>query len=670
MEKYKLNLTTLSNVLISSGKSATLIDTDIEFHKTGFPFIRARTIKGLLKESVEEVCEIENRGDTKTILEYFFGKPGWNEISGKLRLDNFYLQNWSTLKAETKSSNLTSSQIINEYTGIIQQTAIDENEIAKDTSLRTYRFLKPNIVFEGMLEVNGDEHDEILDKAIINLRYAGVRRNRGLGRIRIEKSKLAETVKANDKIEIAGETKLSVKLTTRHPLVLGLQLGDQNTINTQKYLSGNQSRGLFISVYLKSKKNSFDRNEFFDLFISGKLTFSTLYFNNATPLPLNIHYKKTDPKNRREPVNVFGVNNEITKPYGGMVSKNGQTYQQETPDTTLFFHNSREDRTAGKSTATQEVGGIFYYEAIDEDQAFEGTIEGDYETLKKLALYIPANFETVIGKSRSAQYGKAEINLKIVSNERAVVSTEAEGLYIIKLETPLILFNENGFPECTEKSLLRALGTKFAVEILTESAAGFTRIEQYNQKLESKSGKLDAYKEGSVFVVKSKNTITVDKSFYLGHWNEQGFGKCSIEKYEQEAIMSFERNKVSINDREPVITHPELMRIKETANKDAALVELKINALNIARHYTGLKNHLIGRLIYAFEHNETAEGFTSFIKDLQGKPAGEALKKKRLCTPDGDFQLDIVGNAGYNMQKEAWLLLLQTTRKLNKKENG
>jgi CRISPR-associated protein Csx10 len=422
-------------------------------------------------------------------------------------------------------------------------------------------------------------------------------------------------------------------------------------------------------MYLKNKKNNFDSNEFFDLFISGKLRFGGLHFNNASPLPLNIHYKKNDPKDSREPIDVFNIDNEITKPYGGMVTQNEMSFKKEAPETTLFFHNSREDRTAGKSTINQEVGGIFYYEAIDEDQVFEGTIEGDNETLKKLVLYIPANFETIIGKSRSAQYGKTEITIKTESNNKATLSTEADNPYIIKLETPLILFNENGFPECTEKTLLQALNKQIAVEILTASAAGFTKIEQYNQIWESKSGKLDAYKEGSVFVIKTKNAAIVDKIFYMGQWNEQGFGKCSIEKYQPGTGIIITESRAPVNGHEPIITHPELSRIKKATDAEAVLFGLKTTALNLARNYTGLKNHLIGRLIYAFENTDTTEKFNSFIKDLQGKPAGEALKKKRLCTPDGDFKLNIVGDAGYNMQKEAWLLLLQTIRKLNKKAN-
>lgn len=668
MQQYKITLTTLSNVLTGSGKSSTLIDADVEFHKSGFPFIRARTLKGLLKESVEEVCEIENIPETPNVLDYLFGTSGRNEISAKLRFDNLYIHNWENLKSQVRHAKLTSSQIINHYTNTLQQTAIDENELAKDTSLRTYRVLKQNIIFEGILEVNGNQYEDLLNKAIINLRYAGTRRNRGLGRIRLDKTEIQGESKNQGLIRITDQTRLSVSLTTKHPLILSLQQGDQNSVSTQRYLSGNQLRGLIIGMYLKKNGNNPDMNEFYELFISGKIKFNFLYYNNARPLQLNIHYKKSDPKENHKPVNIFNTVNEITKPYSGMVSVSGNELIKEIPGTTLFFHNSRPDRTAGKSTTTSDAGGIFYYEAIDEDQRFEGSIEGDTETLKKLARYLPLNFETIIGRSRSAQYGKTELILAPVTNTNSVLTTEPGGEYIIKLETALILFNEFGFPESSAKTFLKALKIFIDTDDVEKLAAAFTKVEQYNQKWECKSGKMDAFKEGSVFVIKAKNITSIAKEFHMGQWNEQGYGKCTIEKYDWEYLPVIREKRKPAPDLNFEITHPELKKIIKITVDEESLLGLKTNALNLVPRFKGLKNHLIGRLIFAFLNKQTKGAFEEFIKKLQGKPAGEALKKKRLCTPDGDFKLDMVGDSDYPMQRKAWLLLLETLRKLNKKE--
>lgn len=666
MKQYKLTLSSLSNLLISSGKSSTLIDTDIDFHKSGFPFIRARTLKGLLKESLEEVCEIEGRPDTEFIIHYYFGEGGSNEVSSKLRFDNLYLPNWIQLKSQVNDTKLTLNNIINYYTTNIQQTAIDENEIAKDYSLRNYRVLNPNIEFEGILEIKEDKYSEILEMAIINLRYAGVRRNRGLGRIRIEKGNEITCANKKSPIEIKNETKIAIKLKTKHPVILGLQYGDQNTVNTQSFISGNQLRGLIIEQYLASNK-PFNKKEFFDLFLSGKIRFGNLYFNNSKALPLNIHYEKTD-KNKY-PLNVFTSKDKITKPIGGIASVNNSKYFTEKVETSLFFHNTREDRTAGKSTKNQAIGGIFYYEAIDEDQVFEGCIEGQSENLKRLSPYFPNQFETLIGKSRSAQYGKVEISFipEKIMNSKLQISADKK--YMITLQSPLLLFNDFGFPECSEKAFKNSIASKLSVEVLS-MATNFVKIEQYNQMWQCKSGKMDAYKDGSVFVIRTSETKDIDIVFFIGEWNEQGYGKCIIEKYDPGISYSIETKENPSDPQE--ISHSELKKIIEVIKKEEELLKAKTEALTLFDKYKGINNnHLLGRLIYAFENNESKDGFTKFIKSLVGKPAGDGLIKYRLCSPDGDFNLNaITTSTEYPIQKEAWVLLLKAIRKNNKKANN
>jgi CRISPR-associated protein Csx10 len=670
MQQYKLSLSTLSNVLISSGKSSTLIDADIEFHKNGFPFIKARTLKGLLKESVEEVCEIENKNEIRKILYDLFGEGGTDKSVAKLRFDNLYLPDWELLKKEVKQTGLAAHQVTKQYTNTIQQTAIDKNEIAKDTSLRNYRVLKPNLVFEGLLEISSSEYDDTLNKAILNLRYAGSRRNRGFGRIRITTEKIEASATVVEKVKITDETKLSVKLTAAHPIVLGLKFGDQNTVNTQTHLSGNQLKGLIIGMYLKEKM-TVDKKEFYDLFISGKLQFNYLYFNNSKAVPLNIHYKKSIAKDIRKPLNIFGVDGEITKPYGGMVSELNGIYAKEIPDTTLFFHNSRENRTAGKSTEDQEAGSIFYYEALDEDQSFEGSIEGDAALLKILSNYLPKNFETNIGKSRSAQYGKIKVVIAPQTGSTPTIEIAPDISYIIKLETPLLLFNENGFPEYSDKTFTGAVTKKFRVAAVEQAAAGFIKIEQYNQIWQGKSGKMDACKEGSVFVIKANEAKKIETVFYMGEWNEQGFGKCSIEKYNPAIIYQI-KDKNRDSDKEKLVfkpTHPDLKTIQQIADAEASLLTAKRNALALVKNnkkYKGIKNHLISRLIFAFENKTKKTDFENFIKKLKDKPAGEALKKHSFCDPDGNFKLDAIRGAdSYEIQKPAWLLLLKTLRKNN-----
>jgi hypothetical protein len=79
-------------------------------------------------------------------------------------------------------------------------------------------------------------------------------------------------------------------------------------------------------------------------------------------------------------------------------------------------------------------------------------------------------------------------------------------MFLLTLQSPLILFNDVGFPEPTIGEFKKALG-----EVLgngnfniPKSAVLHTFIEQYNAVWKSKSGKMNAFKEGSVFVLDNK----------------------------------------------------------------------------------------------------------------------------------------------------------------------
>ncbi|MBK7245693.1 MAG: hypothetical protein IPH98_17940 [Saprospiraceae bacterium] len=268
MKKYKLIIKTLSPTLIGSGFGSTLIDTDTEFHSSGFPIIRARTIKGLLRESAMEINEII---ETEQSINDIFGEGNRDYTEHKLRIGNAYIQGWDGIKDVIHKLNRESEKIKEFYSQVIQQTSIDEkSEIAKDSSLRSYRLLKPDLIFESTIEVE-DTFKPFLDNACLNLRYAGTRRNRGWGKISVSIKEITKEIESTilkpiiDINEIEDLNIISVKVTTVDPVVLGTQIGDQNTVNSQVDISGNHVRGIIIQEYLKNGGNS-DNKDFFDIF--------------------------------------------------------------------------------------------------------------------------------------------------------------------------------------------------------------------------------------------------------------------------------------------------------------------------------------------------------------------------------------------------------------------
>lgn len=198
MRELTLKITTISEVLAGSGEGwGATIDSDIVFDEYGLPYIPAKRVKGVLRESAIEVAEMFEAScidhGLKKKVEGLFGKRGEKD-SSPVCFDNLYLEDyeankkWLQWAIEKYSSFISRDMILKVFANIRQQTAIDEKEIAKDNSLRTIRVLKRGISFLisflGSVQVEGDITPLCL--AARNLRYIGTKRNRGFGHIHCE----------------------------------------------------------------------------------------------------------------------------------------------------------------------------------------------------------------------------------------------------------------------------------------------------------------------------------------------------------------------------------------------------------------------------------------------------------------------------------------------------
>ena len=178
----KITLETQSPLLSASGESTSFIDADVKYDNYGFPYIQARTFKGLMRESALEVCEILGAGKEK--VNELFGLKG-NKESGKLVFNNLVIKDYEIITVELeKSGNILSSNSIRKnFTETRQQTSI-ENGIAMNTSLRKYRLIREGIEFETNIENVPSEDqnflEDVLALTIFRIRYEDSIANRFL----------------------------------------------------------------------------------------------------------------------------------------------------------------------------------------------------------------------------------------------------------------------------------------------------------------------------------------------------------------------------------------------------------------------------------------------------------------------------------------------------------
>lgn len=193
-QKHIMQIQLLSETLIGSAEGyGAIIDKDSVFDEVGLPIIPGKRIKGILREQadlLEKFGKIDSvntlTGKTNSV-QTLFGNIGLTDKATEyLSVSSFTLSDYEAnknyLKYLIQKGQISRSEVIEYFTTLRMMTSIDEDGIAADTSLRTFRVLNKGLVFTG--ELYFDQLQETDFKNIVSLtRRIGSMRNRGLGHI-------------------------------------------------------------------------------------------------------------------------------------------------------------------------------------------------------------------------------------------------------------------------------------------------------------------------------------------------------------------------------------------------------------------------------------------------------------------------------------------------------
>ena len=193
MKSLQVEVKLLSPLQLGSGKADVILDSEAVHDRYGLPYFPGKRFKGLLYESAIEMAEISNGSwFTKEEVDALFGHGSNDEVV--MRIDNLTLNNYEKMQTQWKYLQTRFPRLFDKdalwesYTSVRYQTAINENGIADEGSLHNLRVVDvdANLKFTGSICLLQDvpKAQEILKKALMNLRYAGAKRNRGCGHIR------------------------------------------------------------------------------------------------------------------------------------------------------------------------------------------------------------------------------------------------------------------------------------------------------------------------------------------------------------------------------------------------------------------------------------------------------------------------------------------------------
>lgn len=646
----KISLKTQSPVLFGSGEGGALVNVDLTVHPTGFPFVPGRTFKGLLKESFLEVQEMMQQENARQVRD-LFGHPGTVDPVGKLRFPNLYLPQWDELLRELAPLQKAFPAFFHphniraHYTREIPQTAMKDG-VAKQGSLRMYRVLKPEIELEGYFQISEpltEEEKELLTYAAHNLRFAGTRRNKGFGEIKvqIDWEENAPLVTPSGKAVTITPRRWEVKIETLSPVLIPDQRSDQNTVNTFKHIPGSVLRGIVATRLIKAQnlgKEADDNPVFYDAILSGAVNFGPLFPQGAPPVALNITRPKgSDGKKlfdslkpnptgvKLRPINGFGTN-QLSQPEEGKEAQPELTLQKV--KTEFSFHNSRPDRTAGRQTGEgDDSQGIFYYEAISSGQEFTGHLTGDTEAMKKLVAATGLEFECRIGKSRSAQYGRAKV--KISPSEPPRLDLDGDNQIDLVCLSPVLLSNEYGLCTPSVKLLveeLQAAGLK--VESIEKREAKFQAVTTYNSVWKSKAEQEYAFVTGSVFRFQigqnAFETFEKVEQKGLGIRRNEGFGKIKFIPTTHFPVQLPEKktseSKSDSSPASPSSDHPTLKKFIDEKLQNEEFTKAKQQGISDAIEFSSRNNYGMGI------SNSLRSRLLQFLDELSGLESASLAK--------------------------------------------
>ncbi len=157
------------------------VDALVVKDENGMPFVPGKTMKGLIREAVEEIRHLQGKDLNDTELAEAFGSEVEKE-KYDVRRGTMFFANAELCKDEYDA--IVSNKAARFMYRDIASTAIDENGIAKEHSLRKIEVVVPCTLHGAIYGVPEDLVDEI-KKSIGFIKRMGQNRNRGLGRCTI-----------------------------------------------------------------------------------------------------------------------------------------------------------------------------------------------------------------------------------------------------------------------------------------------------------------------------------------------------------------------------------------------------------------------------------------------------------------------------------------------------
>jgi len=631
----------LSDLCTASGDGfAGVVDTDVYFDNFGLPYIPSKRLKGCLRECGLEIISVDE--SYSNIFNDIFGKIG-QSTPGTLNIGNGMLANYYDIVKNI--GNAHPSELAEIYTSTRSRTSIGKDSKAVDGSLRTFRTLNKGQTYEfpvsfildecsKLAELPRNNHEEFLNMCVKSLRSMGLNRSRGLGEITCT---LEDSLQASGTefipVNFGNQKAFSYTIKLLEPTISAHRSG--KPFDCEEYIFGSTIMGIFASQYIKNniEKNRQLRTEahkddiFRRVFLEGAVKFvAAMPYNNDKlyhPAPATL---KTDKLGKRLLDDAGGIPEELDKDdpvckrlNGFVFIENGTVARYNSAKVSYIHHARPANKTKGHSD--EDDGEIYTYEALAEGQTFAGYVIGSEEDLSLLINLFAKDNIIRIGRSRTAQYGKAVITPAPMTTIPSIRTLRNGDTFRLVAVTPLILEDEKGV-NTTNLSVISAnLGKDFEI---VRYACSETVVAGYNSKWLLPRGHERAIAEGSVIVLKYNGEYINLEVDFIGKRTGEGFGQVRIEDVPHSDMFSIQVDSKNQNSDETSMknANAENTNLHPEAPEEILLLRASKKAIADGTAYgehlvNPPQNANLQRIVTMLRESNTFADFTNKLCEIQ-----------------------------------------------------
>lgn len=552
----------------------SIVDTEIVTDEYGIPCISGKRIKGLFHEMALELMEF---GMTdQTMIDKIFGKTG--NSKEEIHFPTLYPVDYEKFTAfldKAKDNDnwkmyASRDMVLNVFTEVRSQTALDDTGIAKENSLRVLRAAKKDILFQGIIncpESISTEEIKLLENCASMIRHMGLNRTRGMGCVYCEliDDTSVNTDKTNsldncNKVHNLIDTYKSDSLPEMQEEVLPVRIYlKQPCVIETDYIPGSILRGMYAAAYMKYSKSTevHDEDLFRDLFMGSNVKYGYCWpIQHISSTTEKIYYSAPNSFVQVKKANdsmlydlagyeddeLVEVMDDKERCKLGLVSigsvddDSANVYSTTVNRIETYHHRRPEDRSYGhalksKNKTKVSDGQLYTKEAIAKGQEFYGEIRGPKGLLDVLKMLIVTGHDAYIGSSRTAEYGNIRISYEKI--KETITPMDVYDQTVITLISPMVVRDEYGNDSTDAKDVLyEILGDRLEGDETIKSYCKEELVEGYNAKWNMPVTQRNVLQAGSVFVIYGMELEEDDieelnaKSY--GLYQNEGYGRILV----------------------------------------------------------------------------------------------------------------------------------------------